>query len=295
MSAEEATIDFVDTHVHLWDHSVPALEWTWMKSNADQGAGRGTHEVDAPSYTPLEFADETRGAGVSAFVAVHSATLESDPLAETAWFERLARNHPALGGAVGFCCLSAPDAVDVLNGHATVPVVRGVRDLTVSQGLEIDAVAPAMAAATALGLSVEMRTSLEQFPVMRALAERWPEVSIVLSHAGLPRGRTIETLGPWSSAMAHLAEAPNVVCKISAVASASDPDWSVDSIRPWILGCIEAFGPARCMFATNWPFDRPWANYLNLVAAYREIVSAFSHDERAAILHGTAELTYRLA
>ena len=294
MTDAGAPIAFIDTHVHLWDDSVGDLEWTWMKPTTETLGTRGPHDVDAPRYTPVEFMAESDGASVDRFVAVHSATLEGDPRLETAWFEHLSRRHPALAAAVGSCQLSAPDAVDVLHAHAALPIVRGVRDLTVSQGLDLDVVAPAMDAAAALGLSVEMRTPLEQLPLVRALAERWPASTVILGHAGLPRGRTPESLGPWATAITDLSNAPNVVCKISAVASASDPQWTLHSIRPWIEGCIDAFGPERCMFATNWPFDRPWSKYVELVDAYRQVVSGLSLPEQRDVLQGTAERSYRL-
>ncbi|MBW8826023.1 MAG: amidohydrolase family protein [Acidobacteria bacterium] len=288
-------VPLLDAHVHLWDHSVAGLEWTWMKPGAGRPGGRGAQEVDAPRYTPVEFRAESAGASVLGMVGVHSATLACDPPRETAWLQALADEDGWPQAAVGFCQLGSPGAAAVLRAHGLHPVVRGVRDLTVSQELDLEAAAPAMAVAAELGLSVEMRTPLDRFPVMRALAEQWPSVSIVLSHAGLPAGRTPDDLGPWAAAMAGLSGAPNVTCKVSALASASDPDWTVDSLRPWLIGCLEAFGPDRCMLATNWPFDRPWGRYPDVVAAYREIASVLTIDEQHALFHGTAEQIYRIA
>src|SRR5205814_3084270 len=68
---------------------------------------------------------------------------------------------------------------------------------------------------------------------------RWPNTTIALSHACLPLERSADQLAEWTQAMRRLAMAPNVVVKISAVAGASDPDWTIASIRPWILSCVE--------------------------------------------------------
>jgi len=73
------------------------------------------------------------------------------------------------------------------------------------------------------------------FPELAALADRWPEVTFVLSHAGLPLERTPATLREWSDAATALARHPNWVCKISALCGGSDPDWTVASIRPWAV------------------------------------------------------------
>jgi predicted TIM-barrel fold metal-dependent hydrolase len=88
--------------------------------------------------------------------------------------------------------------------------------------------------------------------------------------------------------------APNVVCKISALASGADPNWSVESIRPWVRECIEAFGPDRCMFASNWPIDKLFGTYCGLISAYAQIVGDLSDEERHQLFGGTAARVYRI-
>jgi predicted TIM-barrel fold metal-dependent hydrolase len=80
----------------------------------------------------------------------------------------------------------------------------------------------------------------------------------------------------------HLVQRNNVVCKISSVGRASDPDWTVESLRPWILGCIETFGADRCMLGTKRPVNRLFGSYLDVIAAYREIVDELSDREQDA-------------
>ena len=91
-----------------------------------------------------------------------------------------------------------------------------------------------------------------------------------------------------------MAVAPNVVVKVSAIASSADPSWTVDSIRPWVLAPVAAFGADRCMLATNWPIDRLYGTYDGLVAAYRTIVGELGAADRRALWHGTADRVYRL-
>ena len=78
-----------------------------------------------------------------------------------------------------------------------------------------------------------------------------------------------------------MAEAPNVVMKISGLGM-GDPLWTVESIRPYVLGCIEAFGADRVVFGTNWPVDRMFSSYPDLINAYAEIISGFSRDEQVS-------------
>jgi predicted TIM-barrel fold metal-dependent hydrolase len=76
----------------------------------------------------------------------------------------------------------------------------------------------------------------------------------------------------------------------------ADNHWTIESIRPWVLHCIEAFGPDRIMFGTNWPVDILYATYLEQTDAYRRIIAeaGFSRDEQERMLYRNAERLYRI-
>jgi predicted TIM-barrel fold metal-dependent hydrolase len=137
-------------------------------------------------------------------------------------------------------------------------------------------------------------TSWPNYDHVIALASAHPDITVVLGHAGLPVARDPEYFAHWSAGIGRLAKLPNIVCKISALASGSDPSWTVDSIRPWLLGCVETFGPDRCMFGSNWPIDSLFGDYPRLVAAYREITSVLAPAERRNLFSATAAKIYRL-
>ena len=151
----------------------------------------------------------------------------------------MAEEYGSPEAIVGGCLLGRPDAPDVLRRHAAHPRFRGVRDWESPTHLDVDEIAPAMDVAAELGLSIELRRAHDEFAVLDEIAARWPSVTVVLSHACLPLERSPADLAEWSAAMSRLAARPNVVCKISAVAGASDPEWTTASIRPWILSCVE--------------------------------------------------------
>jgi predicted TIM-barrel fold metal-dependent hydrolase len=120
-------------------------------------------------------------------------------------------------------------------------------------------------------------------------------VTIVLGHAGHPIERSRSYLERWAGALSVLAtEHANVVLKISAIASAADPAWTCDTIKPWVLAAIDSFGAERSMLASNWPIDRLYGTYSRLIGAYRAIVADLDPRDRASVLHGTADRVYRL-
>lgn len=288
-------VAFVDVHVHFWDHDVAGLRWDWLRRGFTFRRWTGTGSIDAPRYLPADLRAEAEGSGLAAVVHGHCADPIDDPVQESRWLDAVAGEDGMPEALVGACRLGDPGAADVLVRHARIGRVRGVRDPSLLHHLVVDDVAAAMDVAAELGISVELRRDHRELAEVHELAARWPGVTIVLSHACLPIDRTDRDLAEWSTAMRNLAEQPNVVCKISAVAGASDPDWTVASIRPWILTCIEAFGSDRCALASNWPVDRLFGGYVQLVDAYREVTSLLTVSEQMDVFNGTARRVYGLA
>ena len=93
--------------------------------------------------------------------------------------------------------------------------------------------------------------------------------------------------------MRALARADNVVMKISGLGM-MDRLWTIDSLRPWVLGSIEAFGVDRVVFGTNWPVDRMFSSYPDLINAYATIIAGFTRDEQTAMFSRNAEKLFRI-
>ncbi|MEI9929291.1 MAG: amidohydrolase family protein [Rhizomicrobium sp.] len=64
--------------------------------------------------------------------------------------------------------------------------------------------------------------------------------------------------------------------------------------KPYIDTCIEAFGPARCMFESNFPVDKFGADYVSLWNAFKRIAANYSASEKTALFSGTAARVYRV-
>ena len=61
-----------------------------------------------------------------------------------------------------------------------------------------------------------------------------------------------------------------------------------------MLGSIEAFGVDRVVFGTNWPVDRMFSSYPDVINAYAEIIADFTHDEQVRMFSGNAERLFRI-
>ena len=64
--------------------------------------------------------------------------------------------------------------------------------------------------------------------------------------------------------------------------------------RPYMEVCIEAFGPDRCMFESNFPPDKGQCSYQVIFNAFKRIAAPYSEAEKTALFSKTATEVYRL-
>jgi predicted TIM-barrel fold metal-dependent hydrolase len=284
--------EFVDAHAHFWDQQVRGLSWAWLEPGFTHPRLGRLVELAAPRFAIAEYRTQTQHSPPGKVVHVQSAKT-ADPVIETSWLQQLSDVAGWPDAIVGYCDYGAADLAEVVERHLTHRAFRGVRDLPAGMRLDDPAVVRGIAALATFDISIEVMTSHEHFDQLLALARQHVATTIVLGHAGLPVARDDDYRRAWSAGLDKLATAPNIVCKVSALGGA-DPSWTTASLRPWVLGCLDAFGPDRCMFASNWPVDSLFSTYDDLVAAYVEITQELATHERRAFFQGTAERVYRI-
>ena len=280
------------------------MRWPWLEKGFQSPRHSWTAAAskrlaamhDVRRFAVAEFRHEVAGVGVAGMIHAQAASDMVDPALETQWLAAMSRADDWPLGIIGACDLASADGPDLLRRHrAASEQCRSVRDMNGPKGLDIDACAATVDVADELGFSVELRTDPEHFDMFAAFADRWPNVTFVLSHASLPLTRTPETLGAWIAAATEIAARPNLMCKISALCGGSDPDWTIDSIRPWAEACYSVFGPDRAVLGSNWPVDRLFGEYVDVVNAYRTIFAALNDADRSALFYGNAAALYGIA
>ena len=286
-------LELVETHVHLWDLSHPKLSYDWL--GPDAAFPRVGPDFDAlkRDYLADDFIAETRATNVTKAVHVQAALGTADPVDETEWLQAESDRTGFPHAAVVYADLGLPSARAELERHLRYRLTRGVRDFYAADNLAEPGYRKGYALLERYGLVASMNVKLQHMEAVRDLARAFPRVPVMVDHCGLPERRTDEYFRAWRRAMSTAAEAENVYCKISGLGM-DDWGWTVESIRPWVHHCIDAFGPARCVFATNWPVDKLYSSYDTLVDAYKELVAGFSRDEQAAMFSRNAERLYRV-
>jgi predicted TIM-barrel fold metal-dependent hydrolase len=288
-----AEVPFVDTHFHLHDLKNPELHYSWLQPNAIHPFLGNIDAIKAQHYWIEDYIAEIRLSNVSKAVHVQAALGIEDPVNETKWLQAFADRSGYPQGIVAECHLAQPDAGAVLARHMEYPNVRGIRDFGKGDYL----VDPAWRAGYKLlarhDLVACIDTRYYLFPKIMDLAAAVPEVLMCIDHCAIPEARTSEYFQAWSRAMKELGKVENVYMKISGLGM-YDRNWTVDSLRPWVLMCIEAFGTSRIVFGTNWPVDRMFSSYPDLIDAYASIIADFSLNEKRAMFSRNAERLFRI-
>jgi len=163
-----------------------------------------------------------------------------------------------------------------------------------------------------LGLSFDAWMFHPQISELADLARAFPDTKIVLDHCGGPVGlgvyanRREEIFKGWKASIAEIAKCPNVAVKLGGLAmrllgydfhERPKPPSSEEAAaawRPYIETCIEAFGPARAMFESNFPPDKGQCSYQVIFNAFKRIAAPYSEAEKTALFSKTAADVYRL-
>lgn len=280
---------FIDTHVHFNDMAHPMVRWTWLEAGAPHGLIANPEGYKHVRYTSEEFRAETRFCSVDKVVHVQAALGTPDPVSETIWLEEMADRTGWPDAIIAEAFLRAPDADRLLARQAEHRRVIGVRDLQGPSYAEDPDFARGYRSLHRHGLSLALAPTWHEMPAVERVARDNPETLLILEHAGMPLDRTDDAYRTaWTAALRSIARLEHVVIKISGLGMA-EPDWTPASIRPWIHGCLEAFGADRCMMGTNWPVDRLFSSYPDLVDAYVDALADLQEHERNAVLADNAE------
>ncbi len=288
-----ADIPFVDTHFHLHDMKHPQLRYGWLEPDAVHGFLEDTDPLKSQHYFIKDYIAEIRFANVPKAIHVQAAVNTPDPVVETAWLQAFADRTGYPHGIVAECHLARPDAAQVLDRHLQYANVRGIRNFGDGRYLMDEAWRRGFAELGPRKLVSCIDTRVERADDILDLARAFPRVQICIDHCAIPMGRDDESFRRWRAAMDIMAKSPNVTMKVSGLGM-GDPLWTAASIRPYVLGSIEAFGTGRVVFGTNWPVDRMFSSYPDVINAYAGIISGFSREEQVAMFSGNAERLFRI-
>ncbi|MEV6243885.1 amidohydrolase family protein [Lentzea sp. NPDC051838] len=274
----------VDAHHHLWDLSVRDQDWI---TDPPMGVIRRSFlEPDFVAAAP----------SVSASVLVQTVCVPE----ETPEFLAVAASSDVVSAVVGWTDLTSPAVADVLSelvGGPDGSWLRGIRHQVQGEPdpewLCRKDVWNGLAAVGSHGLVYELLTLPHQLPAARRTVAALSNVAFVVDHCSKPAVGS--DVGEWAELIRSVAAHENVTCKLSGLVTEADwKSWDVASLRPYFEVVLDAFGPERLMFGSDWPVCLLAASYDEWLGAAQELVSELSPDEQASIFSGTARRVYSL-
>jgi predicted TIM-barrel fold metal-dependent hydrolase len=139
----------------------------------------------------------------------------------------------------------------------------------------------------------DLQAFADQMQGAAELAACCPGVTFILQHTGMPEDRSAPGRARWQAGMRRLAACPNVVSKLSGLGTFIHRN-DAAHIGTIVGDTLEIFGANRCLFGSNFPIEKMWTRYADLVAAYRRALAPLGEAAARAALHDTAARIYRL-
>lgn len=271
----------LDAHQHFWRYS--PKEHTWM-TDAMAALKR--------DFLPGDLAPMLREHGLDGSVAVQAR----QSLEETRWLLELASVHEQIKGVVGWVDLCSPQLHAQLEEFAAQPRLVGVRHVLQDEPDDAFMLRPefrrGVAQLAEFGLVYDVLIFPRHLPYSVKLAREFPQQLFVLDHLAKPLIAD-QRVQPWASHLRELAQCDNVTCKLSGmVTEAHWKAWHIEDFTPYLDVAMEAFGPHRLMFGSDWPVCTLSADYsatMGIVSAY---VERLTSSERASVMGGACARVY---
>ena len=272
----------IDAHHHFWNYS--AEEYGWLDDSMS---------CIRRNFLPNDLDQEIRRTGVDGVVSVQARTT----IDETRWLLDLAGQNPFVRAVVGWVPLREERLPDELESLCENPRLRALREVMQGQpkGALLDKrFNEGVARLKDFGLAYDILIFDNQLAEAQVFVDRHPEQVFVLDHLAKPRIRD-SVREPWASGIREIARRQNVFCKVSGMVTEADVRaWNPDQLRPYFDIALEAFGPDRLMFGSDWPVCLPGVEYPRWLQIVRGWASELSAAEQSELFGGSAIRAYKL-
>jgi predicted TIM-barrel fold metal-dependent hydrolase len=292
--------DIVDAHHHIWRQA----DLPWL-SGPMLPRIFGPYEAIRRDYSIAEYLEDVSGSDVVSSVYVQANWPVDRFEDEAAFVQETAEEYGWPHAIVAYADFGVDDVRPQLDRLARYPLVRGVRmqlhwhdnplyRFAARSDLCADPVIRRnVARLAAYGFSFDLQVFAPQMADAADLAAACPDVVFILQHAGMLEDLSLDGRSVWRAGMIRLAGCPNVVSKLSALGTFIHRD-DPAHVAAVLTEAVAIFGAGRCLFGSNFPVEKLWTSYRELVDAFLAAAAPLPARERDAIFRTTAKRVYRL-
>ncbi len=274
----------IDSHHHFWNYS--AAQYPWI--DADM-------EVLKRDFTQRDLRHELQRSGMDGVISVQAR----QSIEETQWLLELADENDFVLGVVGWLPLAERDIASHIERWSQFPKLRSVRHVVQDEPDDAFLLRKdfncGVERLKEANLAYDILIFARHLPNTQIFVDRHPQQSFVVDHVAKPTICSKKFDQQWASDLRELAKRANVACKFSGlVTEVRGEPWSLDGLRPYWDVALEAFGPTRLMFGSDWPVCLLRSDYAQWVSAVEQLSTGLSHSERQALWGQTAIRIYGL-
>lgn len=273
----------IDSHHHFWKYTPEEYGWIpeeWPMIKRD--------------FLPTDLEKEMMAAGVTGVVSVQAR----QSLEETKWLLELAEANAFIKAIVGWVPLASPDIRDELDALVSNPKLRAVRHVVQGESDPGFLLRPPFEAGVRAlkdyGLAYDILILEHQLEQTIRFVDRHPNQIFIVDHIAKPQIAK-GLLEPWKTHIHELAKRENVACKLSGMVTEADPaNWTPSLLTPYFDAVLEAFGPHRLLYGTDWPVCLAGVSYMGWLSAVQAATAHLSDSEKSAIFSENAQKFYAL-
>ena len=273
----------IDSHHHFWRYTAEDYGWippAWSALRRD--------------FLPADLAPVLADAGVDGVITVQAR----QSLVETEWLLSLTARHDFIRAVVGWAPLIDPAIEAHLDRFATDRKLRSLRHVLQAELDDDYMLRPdfnrGIRALTRRGLAYDLLILEKHLPATIRFVDMHPNQVFILDHIAKPR-IAIGEIEPWATHLRELARRPNVSCKLSGLITEADvATWTPAQLQPYFDVVLEAFGPRRLLFGSDWPVCLAGASYARWKTTVEAATRTLSADERTALFGRNAQRIYGL-
>lgn len=303
-SGDDALLPIVDAHHHFWD--LARNPHPWLQRLPRIPFRYGDYAALCRDYLPADHARAAMPHRLVRSVLMEGEWDSADPVGEARWVQALATGEGTPHAMAAQIWLDRDDLDDVLAAYRALPLVRSVRHKprcaaqaehharwAAPGSMRCERWRAGYARLAGAGLMFELQAPWWHAREAAELARDFPATPLIVNHALLPAQRDAASLAAWGRAVDLLAGCPNVWMKISGLGVPGQA-WTARLQQPVVDTLLSAFGPRRCLFASNHPVDGLMADLATIFSGFKQLTRHLPPAERLALFCDNACALYRL-
>ena len=272
----------IDSHQHFWQYN--EFDYVWMSE---------AHNVIKKNFLPDDLQPLLKENNLDGSIAVQAR----QTIAETIFLLGLASNNSIIKGVVGWVPLCETDVEGMIERYAAEKNIVGFRHVIHDEPDDLFILRKdfnnGIKCLKNHSLCYDILIFEKHLPQTIKFVDQHPEINMVIDHIAKPRISLSKFDHTWAENIKQLAARENVTCKLSGmVTEVIDGKWDTSLLQPYFDIVLEAFGPDRLMFGSDWPVCLIQSNYTKWVDTIKSFITPLSLFEQSAIMGGNVKRIY---